>query len=161
MRERIQFINEWERADLPMAGLCRKYGISRPTGWKWVKRYQVLEGVLQALVDQSSTPHHHSWTTGPAMVDSIIRTRRQHSTCQPKELHELLRRSVPTDAHPPMTALIALEVARPSVLSVASSTNHWWNSSMPISPGSLGIVVKGVALPSPSPSIRVGTKSSG
>ena len=30
MRERIRFIHEWEKGDLTMAGVCRKYGVSRP-----------------------------------------------------------------------------------------------------------------------------------
>ena len=37
MRERIRFIHEWEKGDLTMAGVCRKYGVSRPTGYKWIQ----------------------------------------------------------------------------------------------------------------------------
>lgn len=48
MRERIRFIHEWEKGDLTMAGVCRKYGVSRPTGYKWIQRYLELEGDLTA-----------------------------------------------------------------------------------------------------------------
>ena len=43
MRERIRFIHEWEKGDLTMAGVCRKYGVSRPTGHKWIQRYLEIE----------------------------------------------------------------------------------------------------------------------
>jgi transposase-like protein len=38
MDERARFVFEAERSDLPFAELCRRYGISRPTGYKWVDR---------------------------------------------------------------------------------------------------------------------------
>jgi len=80
MRERIRFIHEWEKGDLTMAGVCRKYGVSRPTGYKWIQRYLEIEGDLTALVDLPRTPHYHPWTTDALMVDLIIRARRQQPT---------------------------------------------------------------------------------
>ena len=37
--QRIQFISEWQKSDASMAALCRAFGISRQTGYKWVGRY--------------------------------------------------------------------------------------------------------------------------
>ncbi len=95
MRERIRFIHEWEKGDLTMAGVCRKYGVSRPTGYKWIQRYLELEGDLTALVDLPRTPHHHPWATDAQMVDLIIRARRQQPTWGPRKLRERLRRAYP------------------------------------------------------------------
>ena len=46
MKERVSFVLDWERrwdaaqgGRVDMAELCRKYGVSRPTGYAWVKRF--------------------------------------------------------------------------------------------------------------------------
>ncbi|MBL8724197.1 MAG: helix-turn-helix domain-containing protein [Planctomycetes bacterium] len=98
MRERIRFIHEWEMGDLTMAGACRKYGVGRPTGYKWIQRYLEFEGDLATLVDLPRTPHQHPWATDAQMVDLIIRARRQLPTWGPRSLRERLRRAYPQPA---------------------------------------------------------------
>ena len=39
MDERVEFIVECLRGELSMSELCRKYEISRKTGYKWVERF--------------------------------------------------------------------------------------------------------------------------
>jgi putative transposase len=95
MHERVRFIHEWEKGELSMAGLCRKYGVSRPTGYKWVRRYVEHEGDLEALVDLPRTPHRHPWTTDDLIVDLVIRARRQQPTWGPRKLRERLQRANP------------------------------------------------------------------
>ena len=56
MDERMRFIVEWQRGEVGMAELCRRAGISRKTGYKWVERYEG-EGVV-GLVERSRAPHH-------------------------------------------------------------------------------------------------------
>ena len=77
VKERVRFIDEWERGDLSMLALCRKYGISRQTGYKWVRRYQELGVCAHALSDLSRIPHSHPWTTEPELVDLVIRARKR------------------------------------------------------------------------------------
>ena len=38
--EKQSFIEEWERQEENLAELCRRYEISRQTGYKWLERYQ-------------------------------------------------------------------------------------------------------------------------
>lgn len=38
--EQLRFIAEVLSGEEPMVGLCRRFGISRKTGYKWKKRYQ-------------------------------------------------------------------------------------------------------------------------
>lgn len=40
MDERMRFIVEWQRGEAGFAELCRRYGISRKTGYKWASRYK-------------------------------------------------------------------------------------------------------------------------
>jgi transposase-like protein len=52
--ERARFVLEAEASDLPFAELCRRHGISRPTGYKWLQRFED-EGI-DALADRSRRP---------------------------------------------------------------------------------------------------------
>ena len=38
--ERKRFLKEWEKGEDDIAELCRRYGITRQTGYKWAKRYE-------------------------------------------------------------------------------------------------------------------------
>ncbi len=38
--ENKYFIEEWKRWEVSLAELCRRYEISRQTGYKWLERYE-------------------------------------------------------------------------------------------------------------------------
>src|SRR5580658_7706422 len=40
MDQRKEFIEEYQLEQEALAELCRKYGVSRQTGYKWVKRFE-------------------------------------------------------------------------------------------------------------------------
>ena len=45
MDERVQFIADFLSDGFTMTELCERYGISRPTGYKWVARHAQQEGL--------------------------------------------------------------------------------------------------------------------
>jgi transposase InsO family protein len=96
MKERVQFISDWETGDLSMAALCREYGVSRQTGYKWVKRYQEMECDIDALRDHSRAPIAHPWATSHELVDLVIRARKQRPTWGPRKLREALMHEYPS-----------------------------------------------------------------
>ncbi len=55
MDEKMSFVAECLRGDVPMAALCEDYGISRKTGYKWLGRYR--EHGPAGLEDRSRAPH--------------------------------------------------------------------------------------------------------
>lgn len=57
MEERFRFVENYNAETWTVAELCRHYGISRPTAYKWLERYQA-EG-LAGLQDRSRAPLHH------------------------------------------------------------------------------------------------------
>lgn len=73
--ERARFVLEAELSDLPFAELCRRHGISRPTGYKWLRRYR-NEGPA-GLSDRSRRPHTCSHATAQHVVDRILRIRKR------------------------------------------------------------------------------------
>jgi len=88
MDERFRFVVDAEREEVSLAELCRVYGISRKTGYKWVKRYQAdgLEGLRERSRRPQSSPHR----TGSEWVERIIGARLRHPHWGPKKLRVLL-----------------------------------------------------------------------
>ena len=66
--------------------LCREYGISRPTGDKWIKRY--LE--TGDMSDQSRRPFHTANKINPETENRIIAARRREPAVGAKKLHRML-----------------------------------------------------------------------
>ncbi len=55
MDQRMKFILDWKAGLESKTELCRRYGIQRRIGYKWVQRYQ-REGPA-GLADLSRAPH--------------------------------------------------------------------------------------------------------
>ena len=90
MDERARFVLEVDKAELSVAELCRRYGVSRKTGYKWIRRYraQGLEGIRQ----RSSRPNRCPHKTSSEWEERIILERVKHSSWGPKNIRELLKR---------------------------------------------------------------------
>ncbi len=56
MEQKIEFINEWRSGAYKISELCRAFGISRPTAYKYIKRFQE-EGVV-GLEEKKAEPTH-------------------------------------------------------------------------------------------------------
>jgi transposase InsO family protein len=56
--------------------LCRRYGISPKTGYKWIHRY--LHGGLVALADRSRRPRHSPRMTPPEVETAVVEMREDH-----------------------------------------------------------------------------------
>jgi transposase InsO family protein len=69
--------------------LCREYGISRKTGYKWLKRYEAHGEA--GLVDGSRRPKK-MLSTSAEVVFRVNELRAEHRFWGPKKLRELLRR---------------------------------------------------------------------
>jgi len=95
MNERIKFIAKYLEAEDSFTELCRGYGISRKTGYKWVERYE--SGGAGALEDRRRGAHSpHPSATGPSVVAAIVKARKKHPRWGPKKLRVVLGRRHPT-----------------------------------------------------------------
>ena len=90
--ERKAFVRAFERKELSFSALCRHFGISRPTGYKWLQRH--TEGGDSNLADQSRAPLCSRGTPEP-MVSAILALRQQHPTWGPKKLLKILETQDP------------------------------------------------------------------
>jgi len=90
MSLRIDFIRLAEQESANISQLCRHFGISRKTGYKWLKRYR--EGGESGLADRSRRPHH-SPRRSPAGVEAdVVRVRQQHPAWGGRKIKAYLER---------------------------------------------------------------------
>lgn len=76
------------QADANVAQVCRRFGISRKTGYKWLKRY-AQDGVI-GLADRSRRPRQSPKRTSLKTEAAVLGLRVQH----PWGGHKLRRRLV-------------------------------------------------------------------
>ena len=57
--------------------VCRRFGISRKTFYKWLKRYRQSGGDTKSLVDQSRRPHHFPSATPESSVQLLKKLKEQ------------------------------------------------------------------------------------
>lgn len=76
MTERKEFIEMALNEGVNRSELCRRFGISRKTGYKFIKRY-IQEGV-SGLDDRSRRPEKSPNATGAQVQELILRLRDMH-----------------------------------------------------------------------------------
>ena len=74
--ERIRFAADFASGQWSMTELCERYGVTRPTGYKWVARHRA--GGERALEDRSRAPHHCPHRTDAEMEALVIAARREY-----------------------------------------------------------------------------------
>ncbi len=76
MSERSEFIQRAQGGDHNMSALCREYGISRTTGYKWLRRY--IQAGAAGLQEQSRRPHRSPNQTSAEVEVAILQVRTNH-----------------------------------------------------------------------------------
>ena len=87
--QRVQFIASCQSGEKTMTDLCLRFGISRPTGYKWLKRYVAEQ--LDGLKDRSRAPQTHPNATREDIEDEIVVFRLEHERWGPKKITARLR----------------------------------------------------------------------
>jgi putative transposase len=75
--------------------LCREYGISTKTGYKWKQRF--LERGLGGLQEESRKPHAHPAELPEEVVCEIVRLKTAHPHWGPRKIRDLYERKKPGD----------------------------------------------------------------
>lgn len=75
MDQRIEFVVRASRRQESMAGLCREFGISRETGYKWLHRFEQV-GSVRKLEEYSRRPRHSPAKT-PEEIELRIEALRR------------------------------------------------------------------------------------
>jgi transposase InsO family protein len=78
MDQRIAFVIEATQPEVNLSKVCRKFDISRRTGYKWLMRYAEA-GSVTGLKERSRRPRHSPGQTPEAIEDEIVALRKAHS----------------------------------------------------------------------------------
>ena len=76
VEQRLRFVIEATSRAETMSGLCRRYELSRKTGYKWLARYRAA-GTIAALNDQSRQPRCSPKRTNAALEQRVLVVRDQ------------------------------------------------------------------------------------
>ena len=75
--QRIIFVVRAEQEGANMSALCREFGISRPTGYKWLKRYRKA-GSLRGVREKSRRPKDSPRRTTPEVEERVLAARKKY-----------------------------------------------------------------------------------
>lgn len=76
MSQKTEFVTLANKPNANMSQLCKRFGISRPTGYKWLRRWQ--KSGKEGLVNRSRRPHQSANQTPSGIEEIIIQARRSH-----------------------------------------------------------------------------------
>ncbi|MDZ7681627.1 MAG: IS481 family transposase [Fodinibius sp.] len=92
MELRAEFVQLADQPTANMSQLCRRFGISRPTGYKWLRRWR-QEG-KPGLADRCRRPHHSPNKTPEHIEAVIIQARRRFPGWGGRKLRRWIRNKI-------------------------------------------------------------------
>jgi len=95
MSQRQRFVEQASQEGANISQVCRELGISRKTGYKWLKRFH--EAGMAGLVEPSRRPHHSPTQTRPEVEALILRARAKHPAWGARKLKAWLEQRGFTD----------------------------------------------------------------
>jgi putative transposase len=98
MDERMKFLVEINESDDSLSALCRRFGISRKTGYKWIERYE--KAGPAGLVDRRPLARSHPDRVPDVLVDTLVATRKEHPFWGPKKILAWLEEKQPEQDWP-------------------------------------------------------------
>lgn len=117
MVERKRFVEEAMRREESVAALCRRYGISRKTAYKWLKRYR--EQGEAGLADRSRRPQRSPRRTAAAVEHQLVAARQAHPAWGARKLRAFLQ-----DESLPVVSTITAVLHRHDQIDPAVSAQH-------------------------------------
>lgn len=88
MSQRREFCLLASKPGTNISELCRRFKVSRRTGYKWLDRYN--DQGMDGLIDRSKRPHHFPNQTKPEIEEYVISLRKEDPEWGSKKLHKLI-----------------------------------------------------------------------
>jgi transposase len=73
MDQKVEFICEWRTGKYTITELCKNFGISRPTAYRVIDRFE-KQG-YEGLREQSRTPRKHPNETSQEVIEKILKLK--------------------------------------------------------------------------------------
>src|SRR5689334_13310162 len=101
--QRKELMEAYFEGSVTMKDLCKRFGISRKTAYKWIRRFTLLG--MEGLKDLSKAPHLPHRLFGDEEINLAITLKLQHRTWGPKKIHHKLKQYYPQLQVPSATRL--------------------------------------------------------
>jgi len=95
MSLKLEFVTLADREEANMSALCRRFDISRPTGYKWLRRYR--EEGAAGLEERSRRPDRSPNRTPESVVKAVCEIRERHPSWGGRKIRARLRDKVDRD----------------------------------------------------------------
>jgi transposase InsO family protein len=107
MSQRTAFIEQAKAAGANISALCRAFGISRKTAYKWLKREREAGGTA-GLENQSRRPHHSPGQTATEIETQVLAVREKHKVWGGRKIRRILQNDgcEPVPAASTITAIL-------------------------------------------------------
>lgn len=92
-QQRVEFVVAATRGEKPFSRLCEEFGVSRPTGYLWWKRYRA--GGLAGIAEQTRRPQASPTRTPEPVEQQVLALRRSYPDWGARKLRVLLQRRGP------------------------------------------------------------------
>ena len=120
MSQRQEFVQEALKENANIRALCREYGITPRTGYKWIKRYQEQGEV--GLYDRSRRPKHSPRRSSPMLEEAVRTVRNTHPAWGGRKIQWKLAQE---GIHPPPAAsTITAILHREAMIPFPESEKH-------------------------------------
>ena len=120
--ERQEFLALALREGSNISSLCRRFGISRKTGYKWLSRAR--EGVPAPPVNRSRRPHSSPNRTSAAQERAVLAVRERHPAWGGRKIRRVLRRRGANRDRVPAASTITMILRRHGQIDPAESQKH-------------------------------------
>ena len=98
MEQKVEFIHEWLTGKYTITELCRSFGISRPTAYKLIARYE--SNGISGLIELKKAPINHPNRTNQKVEQSILELKDKHKLWGAKKIRILLFKHHPEELIP-------------------------------------------------------------
>ena len=88
MEQKLEFVTLADSEGANISKLCRRFGISRVTGYTWIGRHKKGDG----LAERSRRPHTSPGRTNVSVEDAVVRLRQDNPAWGSKKLRKVLER---------------------------------------------------------------------
>jgi transposase InsO family protein len=125
MKLRHDFVELAAQKAVPFNELCRRFGISRQTGYKWMGRFK--EQGLDGLADQSRRPLNSPSITLPAVEQHVLGVRAQNPAWGGRKISQYLSDQGVVQAAPAPSTITSILHRHDKITEQASSDATAWH----------------------------------
>ena len=120
MDQRLEFVSLASAPGANLSLLCRRFGVSRPTAYKWLARHAA--GGPDALADRSRRPHASPGRASDAVEAAVLAVRDAHPAWGGRKIRAWMQRN--HNITPPAASTITAILRRHGRIDAAASAAH-------------------------------------